>query len=399
MKTTTLHYICLLILLIVCITGCNTTSDPKEPSEGLSYELVESNSQDSYYVVTGIGSCEDKYLVIPSTFNGLYVKEISREAFKNCDNLTNIIIPNSVTTIGRNAFDGCTGLTSITVQEGNSKYHSAGNCLIETARKELILGCKTSVIPTDNSVTSIGSFAFSGYTGLTSISIPDSVTKIGNSAFEGCTRLTSISIPDSVTSIRNYVFKDCTGLTSISIPDSVTSIGSFAFSGCTGLTSISIPDSVTSIDKYAFEGCTGLTSITVQEGNSNYHSAGNCLIETASKELILGCKTSVIPTDNSVTNIGYGAFDNCSGLTSISIPDSVTSIGHCAFKGCTSLTSITIPDSVEIIYNCAFKGCTSLTSITYTGTVNQWENIRKNRHCLDDTPSFIIHCTDGTINQ
>ncbi|MEE3404803.1 MAG: leucine-rich repeat domain-containing protein, partial [Acutalibacteraceae bacterium] len=128
----------------------------------------------------------------------------------------------------------------------------------ETFDGEIVIQAEIEGVP----VTEIGESAFSGCTGLTSITIPDSVTSIGNSAFSGCTGLTSITIPDSVTSIGNYAFSGCTGLTSITIPDSVTSIGSSAFSGCTGLTSITIPDSVISIGDGAFSGCTGLTSIT-----------------------------------------------------------------------------------------------------------------------------------------
>ncbi|MDD7701085.1 MAG: leucine-rich repeat domain-containing protein, partial [Eubacteriales bacterium] len=124
---------------------------------------------------------------------------------------------------------------SITVDSKNKVYHASNNCLIETATKTLIAGCKTSVIPTDGSVTSIGAGAFFGCTGLTSITIPDSVTSIGDWAFYGCTGLTSITIPDSVTSIGDLAFYGCTGLTSITIPDSVTSIGKSAFYKCTSL--------------------------------------------------------------------------------------------------------------------------------------------------------------------
>ncbi|MBP5288871.1 MAG: leucine-rich repeat domain-containing protein, partial [Clostridia bacterium] len=209
---------------------------------------------------------------------------------------------------------------------------------------------------------------YTGYGG--SVTIPYTlggypVTFIGDHAFRGCTGLTSVTIPDRVTSFGNYAFWDCTGLTSITIPDSVTSIGSGAFSGCTKLTSVTIGNSVTAIGAWAFEGCMGLTSITVAPGNSVYHSTGNCLIETASKTLICGCKNSVIPTDGSVTSIGDGAFSGCTGLTSITIPDSVTSIQADAFAGCTGLTSITIPDSVTSIDRGAFDGCTSLTYSTY----------------------------------
>ena len=294
---------------------------------------------------------------------------IGERAFYDCSSLTSITIPNSVTGIGDQAFADCAGLTSITVSPGNKVYHSKNNCIISIERKVLIFGCKNSVIPSDGSVTSIGSWAFKGCTGLTSITIPNSVTSIGDDAFYGCTGLTSMTIPNSVTSIGDWAFVDCTALTSITIPNSVTRIGYATFRGCTSLTSITIPNSVTNFYSSAFEDCTGLTSITVSSGNKVYHSENNCIISTKRKEFILGCKNSVIPSDGSVTSIGSGAFCGCTGLTSITIPNSVTSIGSSAFFGCTSLTSITIPDSVTSIGGYAFKGCTGLTSVTIGNSV------------------------------
>ena len=115
-----------------------------------------------------------------------------------------------------------------------------------------------------------------------------------------------------------------------------------------------IPDSVTSIDGSAFDGCTGLESIVVEEGNPVYHSAGNCLIETQSKTLLLGCKNSIIPDDGSVTSIGGGAFGNCTGLKEIEIPNSVTVISEGAFQACTGLTKVVILDGVTSIGSAAF---------------------------------------------
>ena len=264
------------------------------------------------------------------------VTSIGDRAFVDCENLTSITIPDSVTNIGRAAFFGCENLTSITIP---------------------------------NSVISIDDAAFKGCTSLTNISIPDSVTSIGDRAFADCENLTSITIPDSVTSIGYLAFDGCTGLTSITIPNSVKSIGDSAFSGCTSLTSITIPDSVTSIGDYAFRGCTGLTSIKVNEGNPNYDSRHNCnaIIKTSTNSLIAGCKNTVIP--DSVTSIGYWAFDGCTGLTSVTIPNGVTSIGNLAFYNCTGLTSVTIPNGVTSIGNLAFYNCTGLTSVTIGNSV------------------------------
>ena len=193
------------------------------------------------------------------------VTSIGDSAFRGCTSLTSITIPDSVTSIELAAFAYCSSLERLTVAPGNPVYRSTGNCIIETETGTLIQGCNNSVIPTDGSVTSIGSYAFSGCGSLTSITIPDSVTSIGAYAFYSCDSLTSIVIPDSVTSIGEDAFAWCTSLTAITIPDSVTSIGGSAFYNCTSLTSITIGNGVTSIGDYAFSDCTSLTSVTIPD--------------------------------------------------------------------------------------------------------------------------------------
>jgi hypothetical protein len=198
------------------------------------------------------------------------------------------------------------------------------------------------------------------------------VTAIGEAAFSDCSGLTSLTIPNSVIKIEAYAFSGCSGLTNIAIPNSVTSLERSTFAYCTALDSIYIPSSVSEIGIWVFAHCDALEKIIVDPNNSKYDSRENCngIVESETNALIIGCKTTTIPSD--VTSIADCAFDDCTSLTSVTIPDSVTSIGDYAFNNCTSLTSVTIPDSVTSIGEWAFDDCTSLTSVTFANPNGWW---------------------------
>ena len=383
---------------------------------------------------TGCSALEE--LTIPSTLTSL-----GSEAFKNCpckatincDNVsfesvgfTEVIIGDSVTTIGDSAFYGCSSLRSFTI--GDS---------VTTIGYRAFYRCESlTSVTIGDSVTAIGDKAFYYCSSLTSVTIPDSVTTIGENAFYNCYSLTSVTIGDSVTTIGENAFYYCSSLTSVTIGDSVTTIGEGAFYSCDSLTSVTIPDSVTAIGSIVFSECENLTSVYCKAttpptlGGNGFSSLDTIYIPEGSlraykmaeywsdyadriveydynSTITLSYTTSdgmpanasgliisnsyqngvgeliyigkdIIPAGlfrnyhnltsvtipDSVTTIGYEAFYKCTNLTSIIIPDNVTTIGDGAFYECSSLTSVTIPDGVTTIGDDAFRNCDSLTSVT-----------------------------------
>lgn len=257
-------------------------------------------------------------------------------AFSHCSGLTSIHIPRSVAAIGKGVWEYCFNLSNITVVPENSVYKSEDNCLIERGTNKLVAGCKASIIP-------------------------DYITIIGEAAFHGRSGLTNINIPTGVTTIERVAFGNCYDLVSVNIPESVTKIGEFAFADCTGLTGLTLSKNINRIGSYAFQRCAALTGIIVHPDNTVYKSEGNCLIETASNKIILGCNASVIP--EYITVIGEHAFENCSGLTNINIPEGVTIIERWAFQGC-GFSNIVVPCSVIAVNEFVFNFC-PLTSITF----------------------------------
>ena len=278
----------------------------------------------------------------------------------------------SVTSIGNRAFSGCSGLTSVTIPNS-----------VTSIGRFAFYGCSSlTSIDIPNSVTSIGSSAFNGCSSLTSIKIPNDIISIEEFAFNGCSGLTFIDIPNSVTSIGSVAFQGCSGLTSVTIPNSVTSIGDSAFNGCSSLTSINIPNSVTSIENWAFYGCSSLTSIEIPNS-----------VTSIGADAFYGCSSlTSVTIPSSITAIKDYTFSGCSSLTSIAIPNSVTSIGYESFKGCSSLYSVTIPNSVTSIGGYAFLGCSSLTSVTIPSSVT---SIRggdfNNTAWYDNQPDGLIY--------
>ena len=393
--------------------------------------------------VTSIGneafcSCSNlTSVVIPNS-----VTSIGNEVFYSCSNLTSVVIPNSVKSIGSSAFKGCTGLTTIEIPESVTTMNSSGSGVFYrctgltsitinssallsknyTASNNLcdVFGVSSNQkleIIIGNAVTSIGKYAFSGWRGLTSVTIPNNVTSIGTRAFEGCSGLTAITIPTSVTTIGEGAFSGCSGLTAISIPNSVTTIEKESFARCSGLIAIIIPEGVTTIEEKAFYSCSNLTSVVIPSSvtyilSSTFEYCGNLSSVTInSNELVSKDYTSgsnlrdilsgqTVIIGNGVTKIGKYAFSGWSNLTSVEIPNSVTSIGNYAFSGCTGLASVEIPNSVTSIGEYTFSSCTGLTSVEIPNSVTTIGNSAF-RNCTGLTsiaiPSSVMTIGDGAF--
>ncbi len=352
------------------------SSEKEEASEGLEYTLSE---DETYYVCTGVGDVSTRKIVIASTYEGLPVKEIGAGAFAEDEFITSIVLPDSVTKIGEVAFKHCTSIKTVDLGKGVQVIENTAFNSCSALTKVIYTGTVDDwvMIDFDNSPDANPiSYAKKLYINEKEVTevVLTSATKISAYAFYNCTSLTSVTIGNSVTTIGDYAFNGCTSLTSVTIGNGVTTIGDYAFYDCDNLTSIVIPDSVTTIGSYAFYSCDSLTSITVDTDNKNYTSIDGNLYSKDGTTLIqyaIGKKATKFIIPDSVTEIRWGAFSGCSGLTEITIPDSVTKIGDSAFSGCSGLTEITIPDSVTKIGWGAFHYCSSLTSVTFKDT-NGW---------------------------
>lgn len=310
-------------------------------SEGLEYVISEDYS---YYIVSGIGSCSDTSIAIPSVYKGKPVKSIKAYAFNDEDTLKSVVIPNSITDISHYAFYGCSKLNTVIFEDGSkcasigdgAFYHCAltsinlANCShLESIGEEAFRHCDFTNIVIPEGVTSIGQYAFGYCYLLTTVTIPSTVTSIGSRAFYNCSSLDKVEISDlaawcnidfseSETNPLSYAKKlylNGSEVTELDIPEGVISISPYAFYNCNNITSVTIPSSVNQIGKWAFRNCTKLADVTFIDGNLTY--------------------------------IGQGSFGGCTRLTSITIPSSVTFIYQGAFHGCTNLTSITLEDTTE----------------------------------------------------
>lgn len=297
---------CLLFAIFAFLgfLGLGSLTIVAEEQAVLEYTL---NDDGQSYSVDGSSSYNQSRVFIPETYNGLPVTKIKDYAFQNNDYIMEVLLSKNVERVGAYAFTYCENIRTIAVSAENPYYYSTNNCLIQTGTNKLVLGCQSSIIPSNKNITCIGKAAFLGCKNLKKITIPDSVTEIENTAFHNCSALEEIQLSANLEKIGTIAFMHCGALREILLPSSLTTIGQGAFSYCTSFTKVSVPANILSIEARAFGNCTGL------------------------KDVILS---------NGIRHVESTAFLGCSELVNIELPYSLRSIGYCAFEGCTNLENV-----------------------------------------------------------
>ena len=259
-------------------------------------------------------------LVIPEG-----ITSIKQRQFKGYGSIKSVTIPNSVKTISANAFENCTALTTVTMAANS----------VETIDREAFKGCSNlTSVTLSNKLQTIPYGCFWNCTSLQEVKMGASVTIIDEHAFHQCESLKKINFPASLVKIGRYAFSYCKAIEEVTIPDFVESIGNGAFSGCSSINSLSVGNSVQTIGEAAFSNATSLQTLTI---------------------------------GSAVTSIGSSAFRNCSLLQSLTIPNSVAVISLSAFELCSNLKFVTFGSGVKRIGSKAFSNCKKITSITCLG--------------------------------
>lgn len=375
-----------------CFSRCNSMTDFTWPA---SVEEIPSNCF--------ISSSALIRVVIPDG-----VTRIKQSAFSYCTALKDITVPSSVTSIENDAFYK-TVITSAGPIGGNYDYKFGWTKEIPTNAFYDMSNLTQVVIP--DGITSVGNNAFK-QSGLTSVSLPESVTTVGYQCFNNCNKLTEVNWSSNTATIPSSCFYYCTALTKIVLPEGVTTIEGSAFQSCRALKYVEMPSTVKSIANNAFYD-TAITSAGPKGGDYDYQFGWTERIPDNAFRKMSKLTSTVIP--EGITGIGSYAFGE-TGLKTISLPDSVTSVGtdcfyYCrsltnvtwsanaveipkeCFKQCTELTSFTVPNGVTSIKEYAFNANSKLTSITVPATV---ASIANNAFSNCNKSALIMYCPNGS---
>lgn len=373
------------------------------------YHLLDENNDEITNVVIPDTVTEIKkhafagFKQITNVNIGNGVKTIGEEAFKNCTALKKLVIGTALENLDQSAFEGATYFTSFEVAEGNPNFAVESGVLYNKAKTTIIRAPRWGlngylIIP--GTVDTIADYAFSTCTGLTQILSNDyNDLAIGAHAFEKCNNFSGIHINvnggNGITAIGDYAFNECESLEHIyNISDRATSIGNRAFTSCTSLTSITLSKGISTIGDYVFGGCSSLTAINVASENESYASENGVLFTKDKTEIICcpGAYSGDFVAPSTVTDVDDDAFYGCSFLTSATFTDGLKFIGEYAFFGCSSLGMVTLPDTIETIETSAFHNCHNLGFNTYGGANYLGNGTNEYLALIDSTDRYITSC-------
>ena len=349
----------------------------------------------------GSYSSSEEYFFIPQSLRIVTITKetkIDNYAFHNCSFLTEINIPETVTSIGYCAFYNCSGITEFDIPD-----------TITTISSSVFRECTNlGNVELPENLKTIESYAFYNCDGFTTVVLPNTVTSIGNYAFQNCSNLETVIFSNSLETIGSSAFSGCSKIKELNLPTSLKTIGEYSFSGLSLITELVVPDSVTSIGEGAFKGMNKLEEITLpfvgqangstSSGHYGYgifgyifganSSGGTGTIHqdfgsySSSEEYFFIPQSLRIVTITKETKIDNYAFHNCSFLTEINIPETVTSIGTKAFYNCSGLTSLHISKNVISVGSNAFSGCSNLTVFGHSGSYIE-------TYCNDNSVPFV----------
>lgn len=330
----------------------------------------------AHHLYFGDSDSEVTKVTLPS------VATIKPYTFAGASSITEVTIPQGVTAIGDDAFNGCSKIATVhyssaeqlmTMQYGsgiaNPLYYGATPV------------AQNAALGTLEFTTDISNNAFTNAKWLTEIVIGSNVKTIGKNAFRSCSNLAKITFKGTPTlqTIGKEAFRDCSSLTEITLPALLTTLDTLALRG-TRLKTINIPAACTNIGTSVFEWCTQLTTVNFASSSSlttipNYifNNCSNLTTVTLPNGLTAigegafkNCSgLAAPPMSKSLTTIGKSAFDGCKGFTNLMLSETgqLSEIGEYAFNNCCNITMVSLPETIDIINNYAFSGCTSLKDI------------------------------------
>lgn len=295
--------------------------------------------------------------------------------FYKCATLTEVVIPESVTSVERMAFAECEQLAVATLPQhletlGIGAFYMCRNLKQQTLSDQLkgiptacFLRCSSfNSITLPQNLEIIGDGAFAGCSNLEEPTLPKSLKSIGEKAFANCDRFRKVIIPDNVTFINKAAYSDCPHLNEVVLPEGLYALEDETFRNCISLERVKLPKTLYRIGKNAFTNCQELYAILLPD---NLHRIED--------EAFMECKKLYeIQLPVNLSTLGSGAFAMCVNLTNVRTVDEathktcpLTSIDAGTFYQCRQLKEFVIPDSVKIIDEDSFNGCKNLRQVSF----------------------------------